>query len=405
MTIKEFILEHWKNTIREMKEDVGHRFALPYPFTVPSEKDYFQEMYYWDTYFINVGLFESDLTQQAIYNCENVSYVIEKHGFMPNCTFVGHINEPVSQPPYFAFMVKDIYAKTGDDDWLKSKYFLIKKEYEWWMENRCTEIGLNRYGNLAFSNERYERSSKNALSRVVVAPDVDIIELGKANVAICESGWDWTPRFGFTPMYSCPIDLNSYLYFYEIYLDSLQKKFGIEDGIDWLEKAKTRKALINQYLWNEEDQIYVDYNFVTGKQYECRSAAAFVPFFVGLADNDKLKGLENSYRLFMKDYGVVCTDKDYGHFQWSYPNGWAPVQYIAFHALNNYGKWEQAKEVATKYMKLCEKLFDEKHDLYEKYNVIDGNDITLDESKVHHTMMGWTAGVYMYFQAKVELKN
>ena len=103
----------------------------------------------------------------------------------------------------------------------------------------------------------------------------------------------------------------------------------------------------------------------------------------------------------MKEYGIACTDKYYWPVQWSYPSGWAPIQFIAYHAFNNYGKTEYAKEVAKKYMSLVEKVFALKGDLFEKYNVIEGSDNATDEGKVHHTMMGWTAGVYMYFDSKI----
>ena len=86
MQLKEFILRTWQKTIREAKVDDGKIIPLPKPFTVPSVKDHFQEMYYWDTYFTNVGLFASGLTEQAINNCENMAYVIKKIGFFPNAT-------------------------------------------------------------------------------------------------------------------------------------------------------------------------------------------------------------------------------------------------------------------------------------------------------------------------------
>ena len=37
-------------------EDSESLYALPYPYLIPSIKGMFQEMYYWDTYFTNVGL-------------------------------------------------------------------------------------------------------------------------------------------------------------------------------------------------------------------------------------------------------------------------------------------------------------------------------------------------------------
>ena len=59
--LKEFILENWKNTIRFNKHDDDLEgnvlIGLPNPYTVPSISGVFQEMYYWDTYFINRGNF------------------------------------------------------------------------------------------------------------------------------------------------------------------------------------------------------------------------------------------------------------------------------------------------------------------------------------------------------------
>ena len=397
MILKDFILQNWDQTIRETKEETDTIIALPKPFTIPSIADYFQEMYYWDTYFTNVGLFASGLTQQAINNCENMSYVINRYGFFPNATKKHFLKR--SQPPYFAFTVKDIYEVTKDDVWLKNRYAEIKKEYDWWMTYRTTQLGLNRYGDSGETIEACKENGIYALNRMNMTQTFkgDVVNFGRDHFAVCESGWDCSPRFDDRCMYACPIDLNCNLYFYEIFLNELQQKFNVADGIDWKERAKKRKQLINQYLWNEEKQIYMDYDFVAEKQFDCLSAAAFHPYLVGLADEEKLQGLYQCHSLFVKKYGVASTDKYYGYYQWSYPSGWAPNQYIAYNAFKNYGLDAFADEVLTKYTGLLEKVYAQTGTTFEKYNVVEGNDNTYDEGDVHHTMMGWTAGVYMYF--------
>lgn len=395
MHLQEFIIKTWPKTIREAKADDGKIIPLPKPFTVPSVKDHFQEMYYWDTYFTNVGLFASGLTEQAINNCENMAYVIKKIGFFPNATRNGMLNR--TQQPYFALVVKDIYDITQDDAWLQSQYDAIKTEYEWWMKNRITPIGLNRYADNGVIDEHYRGTATCGLKRLGLTEyDGDYVELGKHFYSIFESGWDCCPRFDLTCQNACPIDLNSNLYFYESFLAALKEKFAIADDTDYAKRANTRKQLIEKYLWNEQEQLYFDYNFVTGKQFTCKSAAAFHPYFVGLAGKEKINGLQNAYAYFVKEYGVACTDKYYGEYQWAYPSGWAPNQYVAYKALKNYGLDEHSQTVAKKYTSLCESVFEQTGDLWEKYNVVEGNDHTCDEAMVHHTMMGWTAGVYMY---------
>ena len=63
---------------------------------------------------------------------------------------------------------------------------------------------------------------------------------------------------------------------------------------------------------------------------------------------------------------------------------------------------DKAESVAEKYVKLLEKVYENTGTTFEKYNVADGNDRTLDENSDHHTMMGWTTGVYVYFKKELE---
>jgi len=399
--LKKFIRANWKNTIKECKESDGTLIPLPKPFTIPSIREYFQEMYYWDTYFTNVGLLKCGMLEQAKNNCENMSYMINKYGFFPNGNRTYFLVR--SQPPYFAFTVKDIYDVTGDDEWIKERYPEIKKEYFWWMKNRATELGLNRYGDAGESIEGYKRYGEAALKRLKTdSYSGDIVSLGKAHCAVCESGWDCSPRFDDYCMYACPVDLNANLWYYETFLDKIQKKYNIADGESWSERAEKRKMLIDKYLWNDEKKIYLDYNFVTDKQFDCLSAAAFHPYYVGLADNDKIEGLKTCYDLFVQKYGVACTDSRYRRGQWSYPQGWAPIQVIAYVALKNYGLNKEAESVAEKYVRLIEKVYEKTGDLFEKYNVVTGTDNTCDEGKIHHTMMGWTAGAYVFLSDQLK---
>lgn len=399
-SLREFILNNWANTIREVKTDSGTLIALPKPFTIPSINDYFQEMFYWDTYFTNVGLVRDGLRVQAENNCENFRYLVERFGFIPNGTRTYYLSR--SQPPYFAFAVNDLY---GNSDELLNYYGSLKKEYEWWMKNRCTEIGLNRYGDNGVLDSEYLEGAQYAMKRMLLNDyKGDKKELGKDHFAVCESGWDCSPRFdGVECRNACPIDLNCNLWFYENLLGKIKERFCIEDDNDWKGKADARKAAIIKYMRDDATGLYYDYNFKTGKKFKCLSAATFHPYFVMMEDVKRTDGLKNAYLALVKEYGLCCTEKDYGFYQWSYPNGWAPLHYIAYVALKNYGFNAKARELAEKWTSLLEKVYDKTGTTYEKYNVIAGNDDTFDEGNIHHTMMGWTSGVYSFF--KDELAN
>lgn len=43
--VKQFIYENWDGTLRSEPKDRESLIGLPYPYTVPSIKDYFNELY------------------------------------------------------------------------------------------------------------------------------------------------------------------------------------------------------------------------------------------------------------------------------------------------------------------------------------------------------------------------
>ena len=82
--VEKFIYENLDKCTRSHREDMGELIGLPYPYTVPSISGGFQEMYYWDTYFTNVGLILSGRTEKAKNNVDNIIYLTDKYGYMMN---------------------------------------------------------------------------------------------------------------------------------------------------------------------------------------------------------------------------------------------------------------------------------------------------------------------------------
>jgi len=76
MNVKEYIENNWDNTTRLFTEDDDTLIGLPHPYTVPCIEGKFQEMYYWDVYFTNVGLIKSGRLSQAKNNVDNMCYLI-----------------------------------------------------------------------------------------------------------------------------------------------------------------------------------------------------------------------------------------------------------------------------------------------------------------------------------------
>lgn len=394
--VKAFILENWDKTVRTNTADEGDLIGLPKPYTVPCIEGTFQEMYYWDTYFTNIGLLLSGKVEQAINNTENMAYLIERYGKMPNGSRTFYLNR--SQPPFFSQAVRDIFEVTGDAEWLDRMYSAAEKEYSFWCENRMTESGLNRYycdGGDGFGLDAAEYLCERC---GLDKPDeADIEEYSKCLMSFCESGWDCTSRFDMRAHEFNALDLNSLLYGMEKNMEYFSEVLKNGKSGVWLARAEKRKLLMNRLMWNTENKAFYDYDFKKQKVSDFFSAASFYPLAFGLATKEQAEKTVACLPKIEMLYGTAGCEKrnDNRHLQWDYPNGWGCLQYIVIKGLLNYDYKSDALRIAGKYASLVESNFEKTGTLWEKYNVVTGEVSTASEYKTP-TMMGWSAGVYLY---------
>ena len=398
MNIKEYMESNLEKTIRNNTEDDGTLLGLPYPYTVPCPEDKFLEMYYWDTYFTNVGLIVDGKVELAKSNIDNMLYMVNKYGFMPNGNRTYYLTR--SQPPFLYLGVRDIYNAIGDKDWLLNAYKTLCREYEFWQTKRVAENGLNIYGNHDFPDEQIEPSYQYFLERCHDFTTDDFEEKRKiahTMKTFCESGWDCNSRFEHDGEVYNPVDLNSLLYGFEIEMSRFCDILNITDEKSiWTERAEKRKALMKKYMLDKERQIFLDFNTREKRFSPVVSAASVYPFFVGLCD-DKAE-LESLFERLMLQFGVSCSEKENTKgYQWDYPNIWPPVQYISYVAALNCGLKDRANEIKDKYIKLLETAFSKTENLWEKY---DGNEgVVANQDYDSPKMLGWTAGVYLFFKS------
>lgn len=394
--VRDFIINNWDKTIRSNTQDKGDLIGLPKPYTVPCIEGSFQEMYYWDTYFTNVGLILSGRTDQAINNAENTAYMIEKFGRMPNGSRTFYLNR--SQPPYFSQMVRDIFDVTGDIKWLSEIYPAIEKEHDFWTQRRLCDSGLNRY----YTDESeldigyaYGLCERCGLEMPKEKSAID--KYSECMYSFCESGWDCTSRFGVRADKFNGIDLNSLLFGMEQNLAYFAKL--LQNGREevWQTAAQYRRKLMNKLMWDEKLGAFCDYDFEKAQRTDFISAAMFYPLFFKLATPEQAKRTVELLPKLEARYGVTGSENREGlsDLQWDYPNGWACLQYMVIRGLFNYGYDKDAERIAKKYEEVVELNFDKTGNLWEKYNVVDG---TVSVSKEYETptMMGWSAGVYLY---------
>ena len=96
----EFIDDYWPTITRTQTETAGTLIGLPYPYLVPSpgNRDFhFDEQYYWDSYFLAVGLINKKYQPLVEGMLENLLYLFETYGLIPNASRMYMLSR--SQPP------------------------------------------------------------------------------------------------------------------------------------------------------------------------------------------------------------------------------------------------------------------------------------------------------------------
>lgn len=407
MSVKEYIEAHWDKTVRCQREGDGRIEGLPYAYFVPSVTGAFQELYYWDTYFTGKGLLLCGREALLKSTVDDMLYLIGEHGYMPNGSHHALIGR--SQPPFLSEMVKDIYSVYKDRVWLAGAYRMLQTEYDFWMTHRMTSCGLNRYGYNIYEGDIASLASmiRERLSGYDFSSwsDEAIVE---SVMCDAESGWDFNPRFELPHMAEkdasfkmhqtefVQVDLNSLLYAFENTMAFFADELENGEGDGFRKRASQRRENM-QCLY--DGRAFMDWRYTTGEHSRVFSAASFYPLWANLADEaqaastfGELSRLEGPFGLAACEKGTRSTA-----YQWDYPNGWAPLHYIAVHGLKCYGYEDAAERIAKKYTDTIEAIYEKTGTLWEKYNVEEGSINVIDEYEMPE-MLGWTAGVYLDFK-------
>lgn len=415
----EHIDELWKFLERRNRVTRGSLIALPHKYIVPGGR--FNEQFYWDSYFIMLGLASSKKWDMVENMMKNYAHLIRTYGYIPTANRTYLLSR--SQPPFFSHMVRLLASHKGKN---VLRYYLpyMLAEYRFWMKGRSkldqTEHNAYRrvvkMPNGALLNRYYDnRTTPRPES---LREDLETAELsGRKNSdrmylhlrAAAESGWDFSSRWFSDPadirtIHTAdiiPVDLNSLLYHLELTIaDAYKASFNLVQSRQFRKKAKVRHQAIEEYCWDNKAGFYRDYNFHHGKYTPVPSLAGVFPLFTGVPSQEQADAVANVLRKdFLKPGGLITTNIENGQ-QWDAPNGWAPLQWAAIEGLRSYGQHDLAGEVATRWTELNEKVYASSRKFVEKYNVESadglggGGEYTLQDG------FGWTNGVYEALKRK-----
>lgn len=412
----EHINRLWDRLTRQSDPPVegSSRVPLPYPYIVPGGR--FREIFYWDSYFTMLGLKESGRLDLVRAMLDNFAYLIDLYGFIPNGNRTYFLSR--SQPPYFFLMVSLLADIDGQDVFLQYRPQL-QREYDFWMEGhqqltdvqpvtkRVVKLTNNQLVNRYWDNmptprpEAYRQEIELAEQAQQQHQGVVPEELYTHIRAACESGWDFSSRWfedghSMTTIRTAnivPVDLNCLLYGLETALHQAATQNREKSSFD--ERAKARALAIQQTFWNEETGFFHDYDTATRRQTETLTLAGVFPLFFNLATSEQATRVHERLEAdFLREGGWVTT-LHYTGQQWDWPNGWAPLQWIVYQSLVNYGFTKTAEEGRNRWLTLNDKVFKATGKMMEKYNVVNAALTTGGGEYPNQDGFGWTNGVYL----------
>jgi alpha,alpha-trehalase len=356
----DYIESYWPRITRSQPQDEGTLIGLPRPYLCANH-DMFKEMYYWDSYFIILGLEHTKFEEHVVDVTENALYLMERFGRIPNGSRYYFLSR--SQPPFMTSMIRksvSYMARRGDargkiDEWLRKAYHTAEMEYRVvWRGKRFPD----------------EREVYQGLSRYY---DLNIWHLA----AEAESGWDMTPRFENRCLDFIPVDLNCLLFQYERDFIGICNRLGMpEEAEQWKARLEKRREAMMNALWDGDTGFFYDFDYHLGRRSNFRTIAGFFALWSELATRQQAERMvETHLPVFEQKGGMVTTEycePAPGEFtkQWAWPNGWAPLNWIAVSGLTKYGFEEDARRIATKWLDLVNTVFQTNKVNFEKYDVV-----------------------------------
>ena len=411
-TMSQHIADVWKVLERRNRVDRGSLIALPHKYVVPGGR--FSEQFYWDSYFIMLGLAVEGKWSTIEGMMKNYAYMIRKFGFIPTANRTYFLSR--SQPPFFSHMVKLLARHKGRRVIIEYLPYLVA-EHKFWMNGKTkleqTEHAayrrvvkmkngmlLNRY-----YDDKVAPRPESLREDIMTAQEADGRDPDRLFLhlrAAAESGWDFSSRWFVDPQDIktihtadiIPVDLNSLMYHLE---QTIAEGYRLLKNTTTSRRyalyAERRARSIAEYCWDERQQFFVDYNFHTKQVTDVLSLAGVLPLYTKIATTKQAAAVaERLRRDFLQDGGLVSTLVNNGQ-QWDSPNGWAPLQWVAIQGLRNYGHHDLAAEIKRRWLAVNEKVFRTEGKMIEKYDVMGESGVGGGGEYQLQDGFGWTNGV------------
>lgn len=399
--------EKWANDILDIyisntkKTNVSkyqaHRHSLiNLPFSFVSTSGRFQEIYYWDSYWIILGLLSVGCFEIAKDIVMNLLYLCKTYGFVPNGGRKYYTNR--SQPPLLSKMIRNIYEYSRDKQLLQFAYDILQTEYSYWMSpEKCKTFQ-------GYHVNTYAGKQKNSIRVESYVEDFMLTnDVRHQMVCVAESGWDFSSRWR-NPKTNIleisdiiPVDLNSIMYDFEENMAYFSEELDYVNGHSfYTSMANNRKRMFRDVLWNHDRNIWCDRNLKTGEfKDDFIYVSSWFPLWVNIST--KNEAILATYSLkqsgLIQNFGVATSTNWNSLDQWDGNNCWPNMNHVVIEGLKKYDV-RLSNHLKDLFLNTCKINWKKYGKMFEKYNSKIGGVGGNGEYNVQ-SGFGWTNGIVL----------
>ncbi len=394
---------------------------LPGPYVVPGGR--FNELYGWDSWFIQRGLVRSGEHALARSQYEQIRFEIEHYGRVLNANRSYYLTR--TQPPLFTRMLRDALGPDPDPEALAAGLEAAERVHSLWTcpPRLDPATGLSRYRDdgqgpapEVLASERdaagrthYERIVQHLEDLAARGHDVRrfLGEHGLTSLAYLgdrsmrEGGYDPSHRFGplsLDIVRHAPVCLNTMLWVTERDLAWGYRQLGEPALAARYERwAGARATRLLGACFDENEGLFFDLDLDAGTRSGYPFLSTFIPLWAGLATEHQAARVRERLPLFERQGGLMASPYVTG-CQWDAPFGWAPLHLFAVAGLARYGYVADARRVAEAFVTCIAEdfevtgVFREKYDAERASGRTDGIEFGYETNEIG---FGWTNGVLL----------
>lgn len=320
-----------QNVIKPPKGILKHEYLVP-------SGPYWQ-LFDWDMYFMSLALSYDGVGKPVVGSVENFLEFVDEFanwpGYAPREIAPDALWAlPEQSKPFLAQAAVRASLTTRDFTWLerangesrKTNYAKLADTVAFWENTRRAQDGLFRWYNGV------------------------------------ESGVDNNPAVSDTPAEVTEgVDLQCYLFREYRALALLAEKLGKPaDAADYRRKAEDLKQRVQQKMWSEADGMFLNIDSRTGQFVRVKTWTNFVPLWASMATREQADRTIKEHLLdpaeFWAPNGVrtLAPDEPLYNPNSGYWRGpvWVISNYLMMHGLLKYGYKSEARELASKTVRL-----------------------------------------------------